>query len=75
LTGSIRSECLDHIIIVFGEALLRALRLAGYYNELRTHLSLSKDPPCQRSAQRLGQLILSQASADFIINIVRFSFW
>jgi transposase InsO family protein len=54
LIGSIRRECLDHII-VFGEAHLRRI-LAGYYNELRTHLSLGKDSPRRRQVQRLGQL-------------------
>jgi hypothetical protein len=38
LIGSIRSECLDHIV-VFGDAHLRRVIAAytGYYNELRTH--------------------------------------
>jgi transposase InsO family protein len=46
LIGSIRRECLDHIV-VFGEAHLRWILVgyAGYYNELRTHLSLGKDSP------------------------------
>ena len=56
LIGSIRRECLDHIV-VFGEAHLRILAgYAGYYNELRTHLSLGKDSPRCRQVQRLGQL-------------------
>ena len=57
LIGSIRRECLDHIV-VFGEAHLRRIlaAYAVYYNELRTHLSLGKDSPCHRSVQRLGQL-------------------
>ena len=57
LIGSIRRECLDHIV-VFGEAHLRRIlaAYAGYYNELRTHLSLGKDSPCRRQVQRLGQL-------------------
>jgi transposase InsO family protein len=57
LIGSIRRECLDHVI-VFGEAPLRRIlaAYAGYYNELRTHLSLGKDSPRHRPAQRLGQL-------------------
>jgi hypothetical protein len=57
LIGSIRRECLDHIV-VFGEAHLRRIlaTYAVYYNELRTHLSLSKDSPCHRPVQRLGQL-------------------
>ncbi|MCW5734836.1 MAG: integrase core domain-containing protein [Enhydrobacter sp.] len=58
LIGSIRRECLDHIV-VFGEGHLRRV-LAGYasyYNELRTHLALSKDSPGRRSIQRLGELV------------------
>jgi transposase InsO family protein len=57
LIGSIRRECLDHIV-VFGDAHLRRILGAytGYYNELRTHLSLNKDSPVQRPVQRLGQL-------------------
>ncbi|SEP45436.1 Integrase core domain-containing protein [Rhodospirillales bacterium URHD0017] len=57
LIGSIRRECLDHIV-VFGEAHVRRIlaAYAGYYNELRTHLSLSKVTPCHRPVQRLGQL-------------------
>jgi transposase InsO family protein len=57
LIGSIRRECLDHIV-VFGDAHLRRILAdyAGYYNELRTHLSLDKDSPTHRPVQRLGQL-------------------
>src|SRR5712672_79267 len=58
LIGSIRRECLDHIV-VFGDAHLRRILAAytGYYNELRTHLSMSKDSPSHRSIQRFGQII------------------
>jgi transposase InsO family protein len=58
LMGSIRRECLDHIV-VFGDAHLRRILAAytGYYNELRTHLSLSKDSPSHRSIQRFGKII------------------
>jgi transposase InsO family protein len=57
LIGSIRRECLDHIV-VFGEAHLRRVLAiyTSYYNELRTHLSLSKDSPGYRPVQRYGQL-------------------
>ncbi|MDP1965573.1 MAG: integrase core domain-containing protein [Reyranella sp.] len=57
LIGSIRRECLDHIV-VFGEAHLRQILGAytSYYNELRTHLSLDKDSPAHRPIQQLGQL-------------------
>jgi Integrase core domain len=58
LIGSIRRECLDHIV-VFGEAHLRRIlaSYAAYYNEVRTHLALDKDSPGRRPIQRLGQLV------------------
>src|SRR3977135_4164619 len=57
LIGSIRRECLDHIV-VFGDAHPQYILAdyAGYYNELRTHLSLDKDSPTHRPIQRFGQL-------------------
>jgi transposase InsO family protein len=57
LIRSIRRECLDHIVI-FDEAHLRRIlaAYAGYYNGVRTHLSLDKDSPGHRPVQRLGQL-------------------
>ena len=56
--GSNRRECLDHTVI-FSETHLRRIlaTYAGYYNELRTHLSLGKDAPHHRPIQRLGQLV------------------
>jgi hypothetical protein len=44
LIGSIRRDCLDHVL-VFGEEHLRHLLKSyqNYYNEARTHLSLQKD--------------------------------
>jgi len=49
LIGSIRRECIDHVI-VFGECHLRHLLRSylNYYNETRTHLSLDKDAPVSR---------------------------
>src|ERR1700682_4343338 len=46
LIGSIRRECLDHVV-VFSERHLRHLLLSymKYYNEMRTHLSMEKDAP------------------------------
>jgi transposase InsO family protein len=57
LIGSIRRECLDHIV-VFGDAHLRQILAAytGYYNELRTHLSLDKNSPGHRPIERIGQV-------------------
>jgi transposase InsO family protein len=58
LIGSIRRDCLDHVI-VFGERHLRHLLKAyqKYYNEARTHLSLDKDAPIPRAVQAVGQML------------------
>jgi transposase InsO family protein len=55
LIGSIRRECLDHVV-VFGECHLRHLLLSymKYYNGARTHLSLKKDAPFSRAVERVG---------------------
>src|ERR1700674_3581060 len=55
LIGSIRHECLDHVIIR-GEAHLRRIlrSYATYYNKIRTHRSLDKDAPIWRPVQRTG---------------------
>jgi hypothetical protein len=55
---SIRRECLDHVVI-FGEAHLRLVlkAYAGYYNSVRTHLSLSKDAPLVRPVRRIGDIV------------------
>jgi transposase InsO family protein len=57
LIGSIRRECLDHIV-VFGEAHLRRIlrSYARYYNDIRTHRSLDKDAPAVRPVQQTGIL-------------------
>jgi transposase InsO family protein len=61
LIGSIRRECLDHVIVLGEERLRRILRsYARYYNEIRTHRSLDKDAPVTRPVQRVG-IISSRA--------------
>jgi transposase InsO family protein len=53
--GSIRRECLDHVIILNEEHLRRILRsYFAYYHESRTHLSLDKDCPVPRAVQPPG---------------------
>ena len=58
LIGSIRRECLDHIIVL-GEAHLRRIlrSYARYYNETRTHLALDKDSPLSRTVKRAGRIL------------------
>ena len=59
LIGSVRRECLDHVV-VFGEAHLCALlrSYADYYNRMRTHLSLSKDAPLVRAIRATGHVVV-----------------
>jgi transposase InsO family protein len=57
LIGSIRRECLDHVV-VFGERHLRHVLLSymKYYNETRTQLFLDKDSPLSRIVERVGRI-------------------
>ena len=56
--GSIRRDCLDHVV-VFGEEHLRHLlnSYQKYYNEVRTHLSVHKDAPVPRKSSRKGRVL------------------
>src|SRR5205823_9403312 len=58
LIGSIRRECLDHVV-VFGERHLRHVlnSYQKYYNEARTHLSLHKDAPIPRAVHTVGRTL------------------
>jgi transposase InsO family protein len=50
--GSIRRDCLDHVIVLNARHLRRILRdYVDYYHSCRTHLSLFKDPPDSRPAE------------------------
>jgi putative transposase len=50
--GSVRRDCLDHVIVL-GQAHLRAILKSyfAYYHGARTHLSLAKDVPDLRPVQ------------------------
>jgi putative transposase len=58
--GTLRRECLDHVI-VFNEASLRrhVKSFVTYYHESRTHLSLAKDAPEPRAVQppEVGRIV------------------
>jgi putative transposase len=60
LIGSIRRECLDHVLVL-GEPHLRRIltRYLTYYHRARTHLSLNKDAPDRRPVEppELGRVI------------------
>jgi putative transposase len=52
LIGSIRRECLDHVIVSNQAGLRRVLEsYFDYYERSRTHLSLDKDSPISRPIQ------------------------
>jgi len=57
LIGSIRRECLDHVVVL-GERHLRELlaNYRTYHNELRTHLALGKDALLHRPVQTVGRI-------------------
>jgi len=60
LIGSVRRECLDHVIVL-GEAHLRRVLSAyfAYYQRSRTHLSLDRDAPNPGDVQppAMGEVI------------------
>lgn len=50
--GTIRRECLDHVIVFSEASLYRHMKsFLDYYHESRTHLSLAKDTPEPRDVQ------------------------
>jgi transposase InsO family protein len=52
MIGSIRRECLDHVIVLNRRHLRRILKgYFSYYHRARTHLSLDKDAPVSRERQ------------------------
>ncbi len=61
LIGSIRRDCLDHVIVLSEHHLRLILKnYFEYYHQDRTHLGLEKDTPVVRAIQRTptgGELI------------------
>lgn len=56
--GSIRRECLDHVVIFSADHLRRVLiAYADYHNSVRTHLGLAKDAPIPRPVEDSGRII------------------
>jgi transposase InsO family protein len=58
--GSLRRECLDHVIVLNERHFRRILSdYARYYNRSRTHLALQKDAPERRAVhdRDLGEVI------------------
>jgi len=60
LIGSIRRECLDHVIVFNQTGVPRVLKAYfKYYERARTHLSLEEDAPIPRRVQppELGKVV------------------
>ena len=60
LIGTLRRECLDHMVVLNETHLRRLLRdYLAYYHSVRTHLSLDKDSPAPRAVHRpdLGRIV------------------
>jgi transposase InsO family protein len=56
--GTLRRECLEHMVI-FSEIHLRRIlsAYAAYYNQARTHFALDNDAPSYRAAQHSGAIV------------------
>jgi len=56
LIGTLRRDCIDHLIVVGENHLRRILRnYLVYYHSCRTHLSLDKDSPQPRKVESPDQ--------------------
>jgi len=58
LIGTIRRECMDHVVALGEQHLGRVLKsFADYYNSTRTHRSLKKDAPLSRPIEPIGKIV------------------
>ncbi len=58
LIGSIRRECLDHMVVLNRRHLRRLLNsYFAYYDRSRTHLGLAKDAPAGRPVMPKGEIV------------------
>jgi len=57
--GSIRRECLDHLIVINERHLRGVLRTyVAYSQRSRTHLALGKNAPAKRAVQPTGRIVV-----------------
>lgn len=58
LIGSIRRECLDHVVVLNQRHLRKMLKsYLAYYHRSRTHLALEKDAPEPREIMNRGRIV------------------
>jgi transposase InsO family protein len=74
LIGSIRRECLDHMVILSKGHLRRILKVYGaYYNHVRPHLALAKDAPlasCSAVWQDHGEAYPRRTSSPILPDLI-----
>ena len=65
LVGSIRRECLDHVVVWNERSLRRTLHnYFAYYLQSRTHLALGKDAPEPRAVEPPEQGLSSRGNRE-----------
>jgi len=58
MIGSIRRECLDHVVVLSQRHLLKLLKsYFTCYHPSRTHLALAKDAPESRAIMSRGEIV------------------
>jgi hypothetical protein len=58
MIGTIRRECVDHVVALGERHLRRVLKsYASYYNAARTHRSFNMDAPVPRPVQQIGRIV------------------
>ena len=56
--GSIRRDCLDHLVVLSQRHLRKLLQsYFTYYHRSRTHLALAKDAPESRAIMSRGEIV------------------
>jgi len=59
MIGSIRRECLDHVVVLSQRHLRKLLKsYFTYYHRSRTHLALAKDAPEARGIMSRGEIVV-----------------
>jgi transposase InsO family protein len=59
LIGSIRRECLDHVLVFLASGIFALLCAhADYYKRTPTHLALDKDSPALRAIEPFGRIVV-----------------
>ena len=75
MIGTIRRECVDHVVALGERHLRRILKsYASYYNAARTHRSLNMDAPIPRPVQQIGRIVSCAMAGACTTNMFESSF-